>query len=109
MEGSKNVPCECSLNVLAESSLNILFERSWNVQQEHSENIALKRSKNLDIFLALGTFHGNVQGRYCTIGEYVLRSLLLISRSIFETNNFGILVNAILVSEIIIFVRSIST
>ena len=77
---SLNVPMEGSRNVLFERSLNIPFERSWNVPQEHSENIALERSKNPDIFLVLGTFlersdgtfrtfHGNVQGRYCAVGE----------------------------------------
>ena len=48
--------------------------------QEHLENNALEHSINPDIFLALRTFlkrsngtfltfHGNVQGRYCAMGE----------------------------------------
>ena len=85
MEGSRNVLFEYSLNIAAERSLSIPFERSWNVPQEHSENIALERSKNPDIFLVLGTFlersngtfrtfHGNVQGRYCAMGDMAIYS-----------------------------------
>ena len=61
---SANFLCECSLSVSVEGSLNIPFERYWNVEREHSENIALERSRNPEIFLALGTFHGNVHGMF---------------------------------------------